>query len=510
MTARSACSSPTTRCSCAPPSRSCSSADARFEVVGEAKDGRDAVDKVQALQPDVCTMDFNMPILDGAGAVREIMRMRPTPVVMLSAHTHEGARETFEALAAGAVDFLAKPSGEVSAELARGRRRAASTKLSPPPRTRARCRWRTRRAPRAAHAAHHRAARRRRSSGPRSSSSASRPAARPRSAASCRASPPTRRWRSSSCSTCRPASPRALAERLDGMCAIRVREAADGDRPEAGLALIAPGDRHLEVAADGTLRIDRRTRKSTACARRPTSPCAPPPRVFGRRAVGVVMTGMGSDGAEGMRAIKAAGGATLVQDEAVERHLGHAARLRRGRLRRSRGAARRTRRRRPHRLTPRRSSLARRVKYPRGVGKLDEDVGRFSESGRGVPDRPLAAAGRAALQPARPPGVRSVSRARGSAGARASSPSATWSLEPRRLLAHSVRFAAGRRAAAAARRAPASCPSATTAASSASSSTTRFSLASPTIGLLRTCRGRSRRRSPRARSRARSWMRCAR
>src|SRR5262249_26953087 len=82
-------------------------ADGRLEVVREAKDGRDAVDKVQALKPDVCTMDFNMPRLDGAGAIREIMKTRPTPVVMLSAHTKQGARETFEALAAGAVDFLA-------------------------------------------------------------------------------------------------------------------------------------------------------------------------------------------------------------------------------------------------------------------------------------------------------------------------------------------------------------------------------------------------------------------
>src|SRR5947209_2866202 len=90
--------------------------DGRFEVVGEAKDGREAVDKVVKLRPDVCTMDFNMPKLVGAGAVREIMTLCPTPVVMLSAHTREGARETFEALAAGAVDFVTKPSGEVSAE----------------------------------------------------------------------------------------------------------------------------------------------------------------------------------------------------------------------------------------------------------------------------------------------------------------------------------------------------------------------------------------------------------
>ena len=76
-------------------------ADGRFEVIGEAKNGREAVDKVAQLRPDVCTMDFNMPLLDGAGAVREIMKTHPTPVVMLSAHTKEGARETFEALAAG-------------------------------------------------------------------------------------------------------------------------------------------------------------------------------------------------------------------------------------------------------------------------------------------------------------------------------------------------------------------------------------------------------------------------
>src|SRR4029450_9105201 len=73
--------------------------DGRFEVIGQARDGREAIEKVQALAPDVCTMEFNMPNLDGAGAVREIMRTRPTPVVMLSAHTREGARETFEALA---------------------------------------------------------------------------------------------------------------------------------------------------------------------------------------------------------------------------------------------------------------------------------------------------------------------------------------------------------------------------------------------------------------------------
>jgi two-component system chemotaxis response regulator CheB len=285
--------------------------DARFDVVGEAKDGRDAVEKVQALRPDVCTMDFNMPNLDGAGAVREIMRIHPTPVVMLSAHTREGAKETFEALAAGAVDFLAKPSGEVSAEMAK-----VGVALRE----------------KVAAAAHAR---------PMPMIHAPRPAAQPRITTPRAVGIVGPKIVVVGISTGGPAAlgrflPRfpadtslalvivqhlpagftaALAERLDGMCAIRVREAADGDRPEAGLALVAPGDRHLEVLPDGTLRTNEDPEVNGV---RPSADVTmlAAAAVFGRRAVGVVMTGMGKDGAEGMRAIKAAGGATLVQDEA--------------------------------------------------------------------------------------------------------------------------------------------------------------------------------------------------
>ncbi|MDB4970541.1 MAG: cheB [Myxococcales bacterium] len=288
------------------------SADARFEIVGEARDGREAVDKVLALKPDVCTMDFNMPNLDGAAAVREIMRTRPTPVVMLSAHTREGARETFEALAAGAVDFLAKPSGEVSAELMIVGKQLVA-KLAAAAQSR-----------------------------PMPMASAPRPAAAPRITQPRAVGLVGPRIVVVGVSTGGPAAlgrflPRfpadtslallivqhlpagftaPLAERLDSMSAIRVREAADGDRPEAGLALIAPGDRHLEVLPDGTLRTNEDpevngVRPSADVTMRSAA------LVFGRRVVGVVMTGMGKDGAEGMRSIKQAGGATLVQDEAT-------------------------------------------------------------------------------------------------------------------------------------------------------------------------------------------------
>jgi two-component system chemotaxis response regulator CheB len=132
-----------------------------FEIVGQAKDGHDALAQIQKLTPDVVTMDFNMPGMTGADAVRLIMQQRPTPVVMFSAHTRQGAKETFDALAAGAVDFMTKPAGEVSVDL---------TKIA-------------------------------------DELVRSRPAARPRSRSCSRRSGPICASRSSSSSTCPPGSP---------------------------------------------------------------------------------------------------------------------------------------------------------------------------------------------------------------------------------------------------------------------------------------------------------------
>jgi two-component system chemotaxis response regulator CheB len=283
--------------------------DGRFEVIGEGKDGRDAVGKVLALKPDVCTMDYNMPILDGVAAVREIMRHRPTPVVMLSAHTREGARETFEALAAGAVDFVTKPAGEVSTDLGPvGEKLVAKliAAASSQPQTLGVI-----------------------SAVPRASITASRSISigAPRVAVI-------------AISTGGPAAlgqllPRfpgdtslalvivqhlpagftaALAERLDASCAIRVREARDGDRPEAALALIAPGDQHLQFDEHGTVRIVEGPEVNGVRPAADVTMLSAAAR-FGRRAIGVVMTGMGKDGAAGVEAIKQAGGATLAQDK---------------------------------------------------------------------------------------------------------------------------------------------------------------------------------------------------
>jgi two-component system chemotaxis response regulator CheB len=230
---------------------------------------------------------------------------------MLSAHTHLGARETFEALAAGAVDFLAKPSGEVSAELQKigpqliAKLAAAAT------------------------------------SRPMAMGHAQRPAPVGRLTAPRPVGVVGPKVAVVGVSTGGPAAlgrflPRfpndtslalivvqhlpagftaALAERLDGLSAIRVREAVDGDRAEPGLALVAPGDRQLEVWPDGSLHVVdgpevNGVRPSADVTMRSAA------QAYGRRAVGVIMTGMGRDGAEGMRAIRAAGGATIAQDEA--------------------------------------------------------------------------------------------------------------------------------------------------------------------------------------------------
>jgi two-component system, chemotaxis family, protein-glutamate methylesterase/glutaminase len=292
-----------------------------FEVVGQAKDGSDALAQIARLAPDVVTMDFNMPGMTGADTVRQVMLQRPTPVVMFSAHTRQGAKETFDALAAGAVDFMTKPAGEVSLDLskiadelirkliiaAQARPRAAT----PPAPTR----------PSGSFTAM------------RVSSSTSLPAAAPGTLP---------RLCVIGISTGGPAAlselvpalvpdlrvaviivqhmpggfTGPLAERLDAMSRIVVREARAGDRPSPGTVLIAPGDRHLELDDRGQVAL---TDGPLVNGCRPAADVTmlSAARTYGRRALAIVMTGMGRDGAAGALAIKRADGKTLAQDQAT-------------------------------------------------------------------------------------------------------------------------------------------------------------------------------------------------
>lgn len=290
-----------------------------FDVVGQAKDGNDALAQIARLAPDVVTMDFNMPGMTGAETVRLLMQQRPTPVVMFSAHTRQGAKETFDALAAGAVDFVTKPAGEVSVDLSKIadeliRKLIAASQARPrvanPPTTRA------------------------------SSSFSSLRVSSPGITITSPGSLP--RLCVIAVSTGGPAAlfevlpalapdlrlaivivqhmpagfTGPLAERLDAASRLSVAEAQPGDRPLPGTVLIAPGDRHLEFDDRGLVAL---TDGPLVNGCRPAADVTmtSAARVYGRRSLAVVMTGMGKDGAAGALAIKRADGKTLAQDQAT-------------------------------------------------------------------------------------------------------------------------------------------------------------------------------------------------
>jgi two-component system, chemotaxis family, protein-glutamate methylesterase/glutaminase len=297
-------------------------ADARFEVVGVASSGAEAVELCRKLLPDVVTMDFNMPGMNGAQATRAILAQRVTPVVMLSAHTQQGAKETLQALEAGAVDFVTKPNGEVSAHLGDAKSELIEKLLA--------------------------------ASGANVAALTPRPLERERLPAfepELRSSPHSSRRMSLAgqhrlivvaSSTGGPQAlarvvPQlklpgraaliivqhmpdgftgALSEQLSEAAGFPVREAQNGDLAAPGSALLAPGGTHLLL--DRTGRVQLRADPPVHGVR----PAADPTLVsaaqsFGARTIGVVLTGMGRDGAKGLAAVKASGGATLAQDKAT-------------------------------------------------------------------------------------------------------------------------------------------------------------------------------------------------
>jgi two-component system chemotaxis response regulator CheB len=284
--------------------------DGGIEVVAQANDGREGVEAVQAHDPDVVTMDVEMPRMDGIEAVEEIMATNPTPVLMLSAHTEDGAEATFEALEKGAVDFLAKPGGEVSTEIsAHGEALVEKVKSA------------TRADPSSvkdvdtttdAIDADHGYV-----ENPTLVVGAS--TGGPRVVERVLSSLPAEaNFRVLVVQHMPDGFTGRFAERLDGRSEYDVREATDGMRIAGGDAVVAKGDYHMEVAGYGNGRIRLRLQQEEALhGVRPAIDVTmetAAEKIDGPL-TGVVLTGMGSDGAKGIEAIKGAGGATLAQDE---------------------------------------------------------------------------------------------------------------------------------------------------------------------------------------------------
>ena len=288
-------------------------ADPDLLVVGAARDPYEARDLLVKLRPDVLTLDVEMPRMDGVTFLRRFMAVLPTPTVVVSSLTTQGSALAVQALAAGAVDVVAKPAADVANGLAQMMRTliavvkvAARSRVGPvgPP-------------PAVLDAA------------PPTGTALARTTDRVIGlgastggvAALGRILPAFPAWTPGVVIVQHmPAGFTAdFARRLDGQCAMRVAEARDGDRVLAGHVLVAPGgDHHLEVhRVGGEYRVK-------LCARPLTSGHRPSVDVFfhslashvGANAAACLLTGMGADGADGLLALRGAGGRTFAQDRA--------------------------------------------------------------------------------------------------------------------------------------------------------------------------------------------------
>jgi two-component system, chemotaxis family, protein-glutamate methylesterase/glutaminase len=287
--------------------------DPDIEVVGTAMDGAFALRKIAELQPDIVTLDLEMPRMDGLETLRIIMRGAPLPVIVFSTHSKEGAYATFKALALGAIDFVPKPKNAAAGNLepvalelaekikvakrAGGRKSNFKPVLELPP----------------------------------SSKKLSRPALPPNRIIAIGIStggPNALQYLLTQFPADFPATfvvvqhmPEGFtdmfARRLDECCSLEVHEAKSGDLLIAGRVLICPGNRHMMVRRMPRGEMVVLSDTPPINGHRPSADVLfhSVAQEFGLTSVGIIMTGMGEDGAEGIGAIKASGGMTIAQSE---------------------------------------------------------------------------------------------------------------------------------------------------------------------------------------------------
>lgn len=311
------------------------SKDPEIEVVGAARDGEEGLEMIRRHQPDVVTLDIEMPRMDGLTALRHIMMEMPRPVLMVSSLTTEGAEATLKAMELGAVDFIPKQLSKVSLDIVKIEddlrakvKLIAKRRMSHLSRSSLTARVRAAGAAGAAQA------------GAASAAPAERPsrAARPGGSQTrdlvaigvSTGGPPAVQKVLSVLPKDFPAGiliaqhmPAAFtgpfAKRLDSVCQITVKEAEDGERLQHGVAYVAPGGKHLRLDQKVS-RIDVRVVEEPREALYKPSATVLFDSVaagVGRRGLGVVLTGMGSDGLDGMKALKAKGGRALAQSDST-------------------------------------------------------------------------------------------------------------------------------------------------------------------------------------------------
>ncbi|MDW7651008.1 MAG: chemotaxis response regulator protein-glutamate methylesterase [Bacillota bacterium] len=283
--------------------------DPRFTVVAVARDGVDALEKIMKFQPDLVTLDVEMPRMDGLTTLKEIVRRFAIPVIMVSSQTQQGSRVTVEALSLGAVDFITKPDAmhddpkqTLHKDLLLKAAAAVRVKVKPDPIPRqpvravpAKAAYGTAKQVVVVGAS---------TGGPRALEALllNLPQDLPAAVLVTQHMPPN--------------FTRALAERLDKEAALRIKEAEHGEPVLCGVAYFAPGNYHMEVDASHRIRL---TQDPPVEHVRPSANVMmlAAAAVYGKNIIGVILTGMGKDGAAGMTGIKQAGGRTIVQDEAT-------------------------------------------------------------------------------------------------------------------------------------------------------------------------------------------------
>jgi len=286
--------------------------DQSIEVVGTAMDGNFCLKKIEELKPNVITLDLQMPGMNGIDTLKEIMRRNPLPVIVVSSHSIEGASITFKALGLGAFDFVTKPQdagahmADSARELIAKIKAAADCKVVRP------------------------------------GTLLGMPA-RPQKIAAGKFAPVPSKTVAIGISTGGPQALEFLlaqlppdfpgtilvvqhmpsgftemfARRLDELCALRVKEAQSGDVLEAGRVLICPGNRHMTVKRLAMGDVVALNEDVAVNGHRPSVDVLfhSLAQEFGRSCIAVLMTGMGDDGAQGLGAIKKAGGMTIAQSE---------------------------------------------------------------------------------------------------------------------------------------------------------------------------------------------------
>ncbi|MGO9992145.1 MAG: protein-glutamate methylesterase/protein-glutamine glutaminase [Steroidobacteraceae bacterium] len=292
------------------------SSDPAITVLGTAHDAYDAREKIKALNPDVLTLDVEMPRMDGLTFLRNLMRLRPMPVIMVSSLTDKGAEVTLDALSIGAVDYLPKPKIDLAATLADYKHDLiAKVKAAAAARVRA----------------------------PTAVGSSSADAVLAKRAPQ-RQLRTTERIIAIGASTggteaikevlirLPPDTPGiviaqhipklfsgAFARRMNGCCQLSVCEAEDGQQVLRGHAYVAPGDMHLLLVRDGARYVCRLDEGPPVNRHKPSVDVLfrSVAQQAGRNAIGVILTGMGKDGALGLKEMRDAGSRTIAQDEAT-------------------------------------------------------------------------------------------------------------------------------------------------------------------------------------------------